>query len=353
MSVFSPDSQFSDFIYRHSRVIHAMKLSFALLVAIIINGIWPLPHFIWSMVTIVIIMLGLPQVGGALEKSLQRAIGTCVGSLCGVLLIVGFHNYWALMGLLALAVGLVCYIGKGRYSYAYLVTGFTMIIVVGDASHDTTEAIWRTANILLGCVIAIAVSLTVLPIKAKQDWKHQLAISFATQARILEKHLASGAKGPDDCRKELEQVMKAILAQKKLFFSLEWESRTLRLHKPLLELLAQEQIRLVTLMEIISQTMWRDDEYASYAKINQLATSLQPVLQSLADFVVGKTVSLPQLPEQMGMTLHQQLLASLDEQEQHHFALTGYTWLLYQYASAVETLYAQLSELGQSSSSSD
>ncbi|MGI2258404.1 FUSC family protein [Shewanella sp. GXUN23E] len=347
MSVFSPDSNFANAIYRHSRIIHAGKLTLALLIAVVINAVWPLPHFIWSMVTIVIIMLGLPQVGGALEKSLQRAIGTCVGSFCGVLLIAGFHNYWQLMGLLALAVGLICYIGKGRYSYAYLVTGFTMIIVIGDANHDTTEAIWRTANILLGCVIAVAVSLMVLPIKAKQDWRQQLAQAFNGLAGVLGKHLAAGEAGCSDSRVELEKVMKAVLAQKKLFFSLEWESRTLRRQKALLEQLAQEQIRLVTLLEIISQTRWRNDEYPSYAKINQLALSLRPALSAMADYITGAADNLPPLPAQMGMTLHQQLLASLDEEEQHQFALTGYTWLLYQFAATVETLYAQIGQLGQ------
>ncbi|MCL1037509.1 FUSC family protein [Shewanella submarina] len=346
MSVFSPDGKFTRFIYQHARVVHAFKLFLALLIAIVINGIWPLPHFIWSMVTIVIIMLGLPQVGSALEKSLQRAIGTCVGSLCGVLLIVGFQNYWALMGLLAMAVGLVCYIGKGRYSYAYLVTGFTMIIVVGDANHDTTEAVWRTANILLGCLIAVCVSLFILPIKAKQDWRQQLSTVFAKQGSMLKKHLSAGINGAEDCRAELESTMKSVLAQKKLFFSLEWESRTLRHHKQRLEQLTQEQIRLVTLMEILSQTRWRDDEYCSYAKINQLTVRLLPVLESLSQYVAGTSQSLAPLPEQMGMTLHQELLASLDEHEQHQFALTGYTWLLYQYACAVESLHADIAALG-------
>ncbi|MGL5467523.1 MAG: FUSC family protein, partial [Shewanella sp.] len=65
MSVFAPASPFADFIYRHFRAIHALKLGLALLIAVIINAIWSPPHFIWSMVTIVIIMMSLPQVGGA------------------------------------------------------------------------------------------------------------------------------------------------------------------------------------------------------------------------------------------------------------------------------------------------
>ncbi|BDM64661.1 FUSC family protein [Shewanella sp. NFH-SH190041] len=342
MSVFGPSSSFADFVYRHFRIIHALKLGFALFIAAFINVVFALPHFVWSMVTIVIIMMSLPQFGGALEKSLQRAIGTCLGSAYGVFLIACFHSYWVVMALLILAVSLVCFISKGRYSYAYLVGGFTIIIVIGDANHDISEAMWRTANILLGCLIAVTVSLFVLPIKAKQDWRNQLHKSLMTLSTALGKQLHAGAFRNDDLRAEIETGMKAVLAQKKLFFSLEWESQTLKKHKQLLENLAQEQVRMLTLMEILSQTRWRDDEYPSYAKINQLACVLQKSLLELAQFINGETEIFPELPDQMGLNLHQQLMSSLDDNERHHFSLTGYTWLLYQFAKALESVYSEV-----------
>ncbi|MGL4749403.1 MAG: FUSC family protein, partial [Shewanella sp.] len=114
MSVFAPASPFADFIYRHFRAIHALKLGLALLIAVIINAIWSPPHFIWSMVTIVIIMMSLPQVGGAIEKSLQRAVGTCLGSAYGVMLVATIDSYWLIMGLLILGVTLICFISAGR-----------------------------------------------------------------------------------------------------------------------------------------------------------------------------------------------------------------------------------------------
>lgn len=345
MSIFSPASDFFNFIYRHFRLVHSLKLGLALAIAALINWIWALPHFVWSMVTIVIIMMSLPQVGGALEKSLQRALGTCLGSIYGVFLIVTFHNYWLVMALLIVGVCLICFIAKGRYSYAYLVSSFTIIIVIGDVSHDVSEAIWRTANILLGCIIAVLVSLFVLPIKAKQDWRFQLHTAISTLAKAMDTHLHADFVTEKTLRHELEAVMRVIVAQKKLFFSLEWESQTLKKHKNVLADIAQEQVCLVTIMQIISQTRWRDDEYPSYAKINQLAGILQQSLLELAEFINGERETFPQLPEQMGLNLHQQLLASLNDCEQHQFSLTGYTWLFYQFAKSLESLYAQVEQI--------
>lgn len=347
MSVFSPATPFASYIYRHFRIIHALKLGLALLIAVIINAFWAQPHFVWSMVTIVIIMMSLPQVGGAVEKSMQRAVGTCIGSAYGVMLVVSFQNYWLLMGLLILGVSVTCFISAGRYSYAYLVAGFTMIIVIGDANHDTSEALWRTANILLGCFIAVLVSLFVFPIKAKQDWRSQLAQSTNILAVILDKHFTASMREPFDARPELESAMKAVLTQKKLFFSLEWESKTLKQYKSVLTQLVNKQIRVITLMELLLQTRWTDEDSASYAKVNQIARILQSSLSELGEYLIGQRTDFPVLPERMAINLHQELLASLDRDEQQEFALTGYSWLIYQLAKTIESIYAEVDVISQ------
>ena len=66
MAVFSAASDFELFIYKNIRVIHVIKICLALLLAHLINEAFSVPYFAWTSVTIVIIMLTLPQVGGAL-----------------------------------------------------------------------------------------------------------------------------------------------------------------------------------------------------------------------------------------------------------------------------------------------
>ncbi|MBO1271322.1 FUSC family protein [Shewanella sp. 4t3-1-2LB] len=354
--IFDKPGIFASFIYRNARIIHTLKIALALFIVALFNWLWPVPHFIWAMVTIVIIMMGLPQVGGAIEKSLQRAIGTLIGSAYGVFLVIAMDNYWSLMGLLIFGVCVVVLLNAGRYSYAYLVTGFTMIIVIGDANHDTSEALWRSANILMGCLIAMLVSLFVLPIKAKQDWRAQLGKSFSLMAEVLANHLQTH----DDVelpveRLKLENAMKAVLAQKKLFFSLEWESQTLKKHPQLLTELANEQVRVITLLELLLMTHWREEENDAYGRMQQIAQRLQQDFAALTDYVNGKRHDRPLLPLELEQRLQQQLLveqqlASGSDSEQtdlQHFTQNGYGWLLYQLALALLAINQELDKLEQ------
>lgn len=134
-------------IYRHIRIIHVLKISLALLIAHVINLFYPVPYLAWTSVTIVIIMLTLPQVGGALEKSIQRVIGTLFGAAYGIFILY-LTSDPLLSGLLALlAIAFITWRASGKMSYAYLVAGFTLMIVLDGGEHGIQEAIWRTANI--------------------------------------------------------------------------------------------------------------------------------------------------------------------------------------------------------------
>ncbi|MCH1919421.1 FUSC family protein [Shewanella sp. A3A] len=349
--MFEQASQLSAFIYRYARIVHTFKIALALSIVAVINGFWPVPHFIWAMVTIVIIMMGLPQVGGAIEKSLQRAIGTLIGASYGVLLVIFIEQYWHMMGLLIFGVAVVCFLNAGRYSYAYLVTGFTMIMVIGDANHDTSEALWRTANILIGCVVAVSVSLFVLPIKAKQDWRAQLAKSFSLMAKVLEAHLSEHTDNKA-ARTQLENTMKAVLAQKKLRFSLEWESQTLKKHAETVTELADEQIRVITLLELLLQAELTQTDQAALQQIQQFAQTMQQHLLQLTDYMLGKQAEQPHLPagfsyqlEQQLMTLQQQAPMNSSDAAQSAFILNGYSWLIFQLALALTGINTQLDKL--------
>ncbi len=346
MHIFSPAGRFTDFIYRHARFIHSFKIGFALLIATIMNWFWPLPHFLWTLVTIVIIMLSLPQVGSAMEKSLQRALGTTLGAAYGVILIACFTDYRLIMGLMILAVMLICYLASGRFSYAYLVAGFTMIIVIGDTGHDTSEAVWRTLNILLGCCIATLVSLFVLPIKAKQDWRYQLSDSLTLMTEILARQLVLDVEHSNDSREELDKINECIAAQKKLFFSLEWESLTLRRKKDQLVKLAQAQSRIVTLLALLNQT--RLDSFNDgtqeglHPVINRLAMRLVELLNMLNSYVTGQTDELILCPAVLLEDLRTLMNDHITEAGKVASDSYGYYWLIYQIAKVIENMHGHI-----------
>ena len=121
-------------------------------------------------------------------------------------------------------------------------------------------------------------------------------------------------------------------------------------------------MRLITLLELLPLTRWQEEDKDAYLQINAVASELAFYLQQLAEFVAGKAQQLPTLPECLEQELQHRLQLSLasapitsttasttdldaaatDSEVPQGFALTGYSWLIYQLAIAVEALYEDI-----------
>ena len=342
MSVFAPASRLERLIYRHIRIIHVLKISLALLIAHIINLFYPVPYLAWTSVTIVIIMLTLPQVGGALEKSIQRVIGTLFGAAYGIFILY-LTSDPLLSGLLALlAIAFITWRASGKMSYAYLVAGFTLMIVLDGGEHGIQEAIWRTANILLGCLIAIVVSQCVLPLRARNEWRWLLAQSLRGMSHVWQSHLSPNVHKPLQTRSRLKQLQRSVQRQKGLLNSVRLESRALRSCGRELEQLVEVQERCLLLLELLAQSRWENSASAQ-AILQQYAISLQARtlgerLTTFARFCAGEESRLPEPASEAGLQLKQQMLDSLGEQQSQSLNAYGYSWLIYQTSLQIATL---------------
>ncbi len=334
MTVFSPASPLARFIYRHIRIIHVFKISLALLIAHLINYLYPVPYFAWTSVTIVIIMLTLPQVGGTLEKSLQRVLGTVVGALYGIF-ILSITEQPVLIALLALlGIALTAYRGAGRMGYAYLVAGFTLMIVLDGGKQGMQEAIWRTATILLGCVIAIGVSQLVLPLRARNEWRWLLADSLTRMATLWQIQLSTNVHRPLQTRGLLRGIEARLQRQRGLLGSVALESRRLGRHVPEMEELIAAQSRCLLLLELLASTRWEDSASAlliqRHYAINLQARELGQLLTRLARFTAGSDSDLPPRDSQFLIALRQDMQSRLAESERGSLNAHGYAWLIYQ-----------------------
>lgn len=127
-------------------------------------------------------------------------------------------------------------------------------------------------------------------------------------------------------------------------------------------------MRLITLLELLPLTRWQEEDKDAYLQINAVASELAFYLQQLAEFVAGKAQQLPTLPECLEQELQHRLqlalasapitstivastttasstdldAAATDGEVPQGFALTGYSWLIYQLAIAVEALYEDI-----------
>ncbi|MEO0794399.1 MAG: FUSC family protein [Verrucomicrobiota bacterium] len=153
----------------------ALAVIIALGIAMALN--WERPY--WTGITAMIVFL--PYVGAALEKCLLRILGTVAAGV-GAYLLTGFfeqEQFWMTIALFVLLVG-TGYGAMGKvYPYFFMLGGITLCIIVGQ-TVEYPERLWhlvlyRTLEVGLGVVVAMAVNSLVFPQRASNALRHKVS----------------------------------------------------------------------------------------------------------------------------------------------------------------------------------
>jgi uncharacterized membrane protein YccC len=154
--------------------IFVLKTLLAFYLAAWITMVFQLEQPSTTMITVAIVMH--PQNGTVLAKSFYRALGTCTGSLLGVLMIAAFPQQRELF-LLSMSLWVaLCAGGAVLYrnfmSYGFVLAGYTAFIVALPAIDQPTavfnSAVGRVSEVMLGLIVAGLVSDVVLPVRLRQ-----------------------------------------------------------------------------------------------------------------------------------------------------------------------------------------
>ncbi len=270
--------------------------------------------------------------GGALEKSIQRVIGTLCGAAYGIAVIYLSHAPWLTALLALLAIAFVTWRASGKMSYAYLVAGFTLMIVLDAGQQGLDEAVWRTGTILLGCVIAITVSQLVLPLRSRNEWRWLLAASLNGMALVWLSHLSPNVTQPLQTKGRLKELDRNIQRQRGLLRSVILESRTLHHSQRELEMLVEAQSRCLLLIELLAQSRWESSASAlaiqHHYPISLRARSLAEWMVQAGNFCAGREPALPAL--ESIAELKRELGVYLEPSGESALNAYGYGWLIYQ-----------------------
>jgi uncharacterized membrane protein YccC len=198
--------------YRHAKVLHSLRVGLAMIVSILATTGIDIPHGIWSSVTLLVVIGGLQHSGNIRKKAAERAAGTLLGASIGLLLIVqqNLLGSLPLTYLLMSIVAAICaWFAIGSSGYIGLLTAITMCIVAGHGDNLIDVGLWRTLNVLIGIVIALAFSFA-LPLHATYSWRYGIAANLRECARIYTR-LLDGEAISDD-----EQVKRFLAINKRL-----------------------------------------------------------------------------------------------------------------------------------------
>ncbi|MGF6966785.1 putative membrane protein YccC [Paraburkholderia sp. WC7.3g] len=204
--------------YRHAKVLHSLRVGLAMLVSILATTGIDIPHGIWSSVTLLVVIGGLQHHGNIRKKAAERAAGTLLGASIGLLLIVqqNFIGSLPLTYVLEAIIASICaWFAIGSSGYVGLLTAITMCIVAGHGDNLIAVGLWRTLNVLIGIVIALAFSFA-FPLHATYSWRYGLAANLRECAGIYARLLDGETITEEEQVKRFLQINKRLVQLRSL-----------------------------------------------------------------------------------------------------------------------------------------
>jgi len=144
-----------------------VRIIVASLVSYIVAHLLGFTQSYWAVLTAVIVMQA--SVGGALKATIDRFVGSVGGAIWGVIvsLYVPHADVWSLGLALTAATAPLAVVAAIHPTYRVApITAIILVLAPSQTAGPVAAAILRLEEIGLGSVVAIAVSLLVLPARA-------------------------------------------------------------------------------------------------------------------------------------------------------------------------------------------
>ncbi|TVT86179.1 FUSC family protein [Pseudomonas sp. H3(2019)] len=239
--------------YRNAKLIHAVRVSLGLLATILLTTGIHLPHGEWASVTMLVVIGGLQHHGNIGKKAAERAYGTLIGAGVGLLLVA--QQAWLGMPWLtyfgmSVVCGFFSYHAIGKGGYTALLSAITVFIVAGHGDNPVTDGLWRTVDILIGIVLALAFSFA-LPLYAVYSWRYKLASALRDCASIYRRIISGQSVTDDHYLKMLSRLNGMMVQLRSLMPSV---SKEVRMSMTELDALQRNLRMCISTLEILANT---------------------------------------------------------------------------------------------------
>ena len=163
-------------------LINALKTALAMLLAYFTGLLFGKIFHIqiieqWMVITVFVTMPVQPNLGGVLNRALMRLLGTVVGGLIAILIILFFKDraIELLISIPLVIISIYFTVAVPKFSYAMFLAGLTLAIVIFEHNTSIEIAITRVFEIALGVVIVLIVNRFIFPIRAKVRLRYSYA----------------------------------------------------------------------------------------------------------------------------------------------------------------------------------
>lgn len=196
------------YVYQHYRIIHGIRMAVAFVLTFLIIRMANLPDHSWPLITLVVVMGPISFWGNVIPRAFERMVGTVTGAVLGMIALhIEMYSLPLMLAWCGCAAFLCGYLTMSKRPYAALLIGITLAVVSSAPAGDIQTALWRSTNIILGCLLAI-VFTSIYPQRAFIHWRIQLS-SFLSE---FSKMSASGFSWNVLSRPNLTKLNSQVLA---------------------------------------------------------------------------------------------------------------------------------------------
>jgi len=168
----------------------------------------------WSAISAIIVLQS--NVGSTVTASRDRLIGTAIGAVLGFLA-SPWRRHPVAFAITILVALVLCGLLNLRNSARLAGVTITIVMLVDRNGSHWTIALDRVVEVVMGILIALAVSLVVLPRRARQHLRIGLSQEFEAEARLLESiSSAFGSPLPDEFQLNKDAVDALVRSNEQL-----------------------------------------------------------------------------------------------------------------------------------------
>ncbi len=169
---------------------HALRLALIVTTAELLASLLQLPTGYWITLTAVVALK--PSFGDTFERTMQRVLGTTLGGIIGIALVVLIHNPVAI--LMCILVLVVAAVSVRTLSYGIFITLLTPVVVL--LLNVTSKGGWeigalRIVDSLIGGTLALLGSYLLFPSWERQQLPAQLATTIRANLAYFQQVAAS------------------------------------------------------------------------------------------------------------------------------------------------------------------
>lgn len=338
----TPLTSFQLKVYRNYRIIHGLRIAIAFILTFLFIRLLNLPDHSWPLITLVVVMGPVSFVGNVVPRALERIAGTVAGALLGI---IGLHIEIFSLPLMMLWCGgaafLCGYLTMSKRPYAALLIGITLAVVSSAPVGDIQTALWRAANITLGCILALFFTC-IFPQRAFIHWRIQLADFLTDFSKISAAEISHNILSRPRISWLHDRIIGNVIKMRALITPVNKETH---IPKPVLEEIQSINRDMISLQRLQIKAHWasRGSRFliinsVTLANIEKAALqSLQTLAQALHNGeptrITANTEQLNEITKELYI-----LLASVKNEGDLESSVHGYVWLSLQLMLHLESL---------------